>query len=243
MLRAGRKVQAMNRLQTLAVATGLVGVLLAGCRPTRNPATQQAESPSAESLATKRQAHESELAAMALPALVVALDKDSQDGIEPFNSAAYKRVTTGGFSAAELRNAIETDNHWTLLPVLALRKIDVNEYAKLPAAKRAAVLTDALKNSKTFNIWGTPHLGWEEAGKALIADRDAARPALIALLSDKREAPVWGSEGATVQKAWGYRVADYALGVLIAVGDAPADLPKDPAQRDKLMERELQTGK
>jgi len=31
--------------------------------------------------------------------------------------------------------------------------------------------------------------------------------------------------------------------VLIAVGDAPVDLPKDPAQRDKLIEQQLRTAK
>src|SRR6266545_8020845 len=123
----------MNMLRALVVVAGLLGTtVLAGCRQGSTPATQAVKGPSSESLAAKRQARERELAAMALPELVMELDKDSQQGVEPFNSTAYKVITTGNHSAAALRDAIENQNHWTLLAVLALRKMDANEYAKLP---------------------------------------------------------------------------------------------------------------
>ena len=64
---------------------------------------------------------------------------------------------------------------------------------------------------------------------------------LLKLLQDTRPAPVWGSEGAVEQQAYGYRVADYALTVMTSVNAQPVSVPKEPKARDKLIQQLLST--
>jgi hypothetical protein len=124
----------------------------------------------------------------------------------------------------------------SFLALLAVHKLDPEAYRALDAKKRASILADALRQSKTFNAWGIPHLYWEDAGKALVELGEAAAGPLKALLKDDRAAPVWGSEEAAEYAKYKYRVKDYAWALLQAAETKKADIPADPAARDRLIE-------
>lgn len=79
-------------------------------------------------------------------------------------------------------------------------------------------------------------MAWEEAGKALIEEGPSVQSALAGLLDDKREALVWGSEGATEASKYRYRVCDYAWALLNEIRRTPVPIPQDPAERDRLIE-------
>jgi hypothetical protein len=55
---------------------------------------------------------------------------------------------------------------------------------------------------------------WEDAAKALIEEDAAAQKPLSALLGDKRDAPVWGSEEVREYQEYHYRVCGYAWDLL-----------------------------
>jgi hypothetical protein len=187
-------------------------------------------------LDVKRQARARDLKAMDITALARELSRDSGRGVEPFNSSAYREAVSRGSSAAsQLRATLSAPNGSSLLALLALRQVSRQEYASVDTAFRTQVLADALKTSKFYNTWGLPHVFWEEAGKAVIEQGAAIEGALIALFDDKREARVWGSEGVVEQRAYKYRVCDYAWALLNEIRGRVTVIPQDPAERDKLI--------
>ena len=188
----------------------------------------------------KRAAYEKRLAAMDIAELAKEMESDSSKGREPFNSAAYRQaVSRGEGVAADLKGQLVRPDRGTLIGLMALRKISPKEYQSLDPAFRLRVLVEALKNSKFFNTWGIPGLSWEDAANAIIAEGEAARPLLLPLLRDTRPAPVFGSEGATINREYHYRVCDYALALLDSIRQEKIELPTDPAERDRLIEREV----
>jgi hypothetical protein len=213
-----------------------------GCAKPRSPTTTTPvdRAQMIELFAKRRHAREQQLHQMSVLQLVHELQVESDQGIEPFNSMASKEVTARGAPVAvELRQSIINTDQWSLLALVALRKLDLNQYNMLDQHRRALVLVTALRNSKTFNTWGIPHLRWEDAAVALIVDRDAVRADLIDMLKDNRPAPMWGTEAASEQSAYGYRVSDYGLTVMTSVNAQPVSVPQSAKQRDKLIERLL----
>jgi hypothetical protein len=93
--------------------------------------------------------------------------------------------------------------------LMALKKLDEASYARIPARQGAAILTDALAKSESFNAWGIPNHYWESSAKAITAYGADAVPYLERLLDDKRPAPVWGSEEAMIYDRYKFRVCDY----------------------------------
>jgi hypothetical protein len=171
---------------------------------------------------------------MDIPSLLSKLSEQSAAKKEPFNSLAYRELKGRDVPAESLVALVkQTKNGNAILPLLLLRKQHDKEYSALPAEERAAVLTDALQNSKTFNTWGLPHLYLEDASKALIETGKAAEPGLRRMLQDTRPAPVFGSKQYMEYKRYNYRVCDYALFFLKKVaGDAEFHMPVSPADRD-----------
>lgn len=191
-------------------------------------------------LEVKRQDYEKRLKAMTVPQLAQELASDSRKGREPFNSPAYRElVSRGQAAAAELRSTLTGADRSSFLGLLALRQISPDQYRSINPALRVSALLDALKNAQYFNAWGIPHLYWEDAAKAVIGEGSAAEPGLKALLRDKRLAPVFGSEGAAINRQYRYRVCDYAWALLNAIEHQNVQIPADPAQRDHLIEQRL----
>ena len=55
------------------------------------------------------------------------------------------------------------------------------------------------------------------------------------MLTDLRPAPMWGEDEVIESDAYKYRVADYALALILAVRGDDQPIPQDPAARDRLI--------
>ncbi len=221
----------------------------ADCRPapsTSGDANVARDQKALASIDAKRQARVQELKGMDVRRLAQELWADSRKGVEPFNSAAYRElVSRGERVAAEVKATLQTADASSLLVLLALRNMSTAQYQAVDQGFRVRVLVDALKNARFFNMWGIPHLFWEDAAKAVIAEGKAAEAPLLALLGDKREARLWGSEGNVEQQRYRYRVCDYAWALLNEVRGTRISIPEDPVARDRLIEvvRQASAGK
>jgi len=227
--------QRISSASSVVAALGLV--LLSGCsRPSTNPvpssATDRANHLAA--LQDKRQKYEASLKAMNNEQLAPTLASDAAKGREPFNSTAYREMVSRGAAAGPaLKSQLVRNDRSSLLALLALRQVDHGQYQSLDPAFRVGVLVDALKNSKYFNTFGTPMVFWEDAAKAIIDEGQAATGPLTALLGDKRPAPVWGSEGTSINRQYHYRVCDYAWALLSEIRHQKVILSPDAAERDR----------
>jgi hypothetical protein len=175
--------------------------------------------------------------------LAAALEKDSRDGREPWNSLAFdeatERIERDPHFAQLLAPLVNKSDRSALLGLLAIRRAAPSVYKSIGSSQsRTEVLVDALKNSKSFNLWGLPHLGLKDASQALIEENDAAAKALIPLLDDKSEAPAWGSYYSQETKRYQYAIRDYALAISQGI-EAKREgveykriiLPQQPARR------------
>ena len=129
--------------------------------------------------------------------------------------------------------------------LMTLRRAAPAAYAALPPATRATVLVDTLRTATYLNDFG--HLGPGggadgPAGPALIETGEAAREPLLALLEDRDEAPLMGSEAATMSNLYGYRRSDFAYRFLRRLDGEDPELAEDPADRDRLHDLLLTAG-
>jgi hypothetical protein len=227
-------------LPLVVLAACAIATMLAACGDRDDGGAVADKAKALAALQDKRTAYEAKLKKMNITELTAQLASDSAKGREPFNSTAYREIVARGPAAtSDLKTAAMRRDRSSLLALLALRTVDPGSYATLDQAARVDTLVDALKNAQFFNAWGIPHLYWEEAAKALIAEGTAAERPLIALLGDRRPAPVFGSEGAALNREYGYRVCDYAWALLDAARGRKIDIPADPAARDRLIEVDI----
>ncbi|HKP47383.1 MAG TPA: hypothetical protein VJT50_12355 [Pyrinomonadaceae bacterium] len=183
----------------------------------------------------KREARTQELKSMDVPRLATELAKESQKGTEPFNSMTFtEMVSRGRDGATALAPLITQADRSSLLSLLALRKMNREEYQKLKPELRVGILTNSLKTQPYFNTFGMPHTHWEDAAKAIIEEGRAAEKPLLEMLSDHREAPTWGSESYMEYQRYKYRVSDYAWALLNEIRGQKVEIPPDPAARDRL---------
>jgi hypothetical protein len=228
----------LPRLVILLAVFALVG-LFSACAQAKNPKLTEIEAQLKE-MAQKRAAYQKELAQMNPAQLHEILQNESLESTEPYNSMAYTELVSRGEKAApELESLLKQRDRSSLLGLLALRDMDQRIYQQLEPPFRIAVLVDALKNSKYFNTWGLPHLYWESAAKALIAEGKTAEDSLRKLLDDERQAPMWGQEEVVEYRTYSYRVRDYAWALILAIRGEKQEIPADPAKRDELMARML----
>ena len=78
-----------------------------------------------------------------------------------------------------------------------------------------------------------------EAGQALLELGAAAIPALTPLLDDTSEAPLDGSEEATLADELGLRRADFAYRYLARIAGRDPEFDNDPTVRDEQIARLL----
>jgi hypothetical protein len=224
----------------------LAGALLSGCK---QPAGQtqgnanRVEKPEIvnqrtgvlEEAARKREARTQELKAMDVPHLADELAKESNKGMEPFNSMTFTEMVSRGANGANaLAPLITRPDRSSLLALLALKKMSAEHYRQLKPELRVSILTNALKTQPYFNTFGFPHAKWEDAAKAIIEEGRAAEKPLIEMLTDHRPAPVWGSEQFMEYQRYKYRVSDYAWALLNEIRGKKVTIPEDPAARDRL---------
>jgi hypothetical protein len=226
----------------LAIVTVGLPLVFGGCNRPAAPAEKEPPAAIRDDLRkveegqTKREAARAEYKLMSVPDLAKKLAADSTRGVEPFNSLAYREAVSREKPVArELSAQIKDADRSSFLALLAIRKLDPEAYRTFDAKKRATILADALKQSKTFNAWGIPHLYWEDAGKAFIELGEAAVGPLKAMLKDERAAPLWGSEEAAEYQKYKYRLKDYAWLLMLGAESKKTDIPTDPAARDRLI--------
>jgi hypothetical protein len=234
----------LNPLRTPLMALMILCIGLAGCggrdkNPPLSPAQQTAKD-KLDSLQKMADQTAQTYKNMDVPSLLNKLAEQSAAKKEPFNSLAYRelkgRTDVPADSLVTLVNQAKNAN--ALLPLLLLRKLHEKEYLAIPFEERAAVLTDALQNSKMFNTWGLPHLYLEDASKAMIEAGQSASPALKRMLSDTRPAPVFGGKEYMEYKRYNYRLCDYALFFLEKIqGNADFRMPMSAADRDGLIKQ------
>ena len=233
----------MKKLTTAVSGLMLLCVCLAGCsdkeKSTALSPDQEKAKAKLESLRAIAAQTAQTYKAMDSATLLKKLVEQSTAKREPFNSLAYRELRgRKDVSADSLVSLVrEMHNGNALLPLLLLRKLHEKEYLAIPAEERAIVLTDALKNSKTFNTWGLPHIYLEDASRAMLECGQAAIPALKQMLSDTRPAPVFGSQEYMEYLRYKYRLCDYALFFIEKLqGNAIFRMPVSVAERDSLIE-------
>src|SRR5882724_11605654 len=95
----------------------------------------------------KRDAWTQTLKDMTLTQLTERLAKESQDGLEPFNSMAYKEIVSRGEKVADsLQKLITKGDRSSLLSLVALRRIDMSKYKLVPDVMKGSIFADALKS-------------------------------------------------------------------------------------------------
>lgn len=229
------------------IGTVVAAALLCGCpkRPAggarvvekEQDAIVKTRTETLDNAAKKRAERSEKLKAMDATQLAGELAADAAKGREPFNSSAFREAVSRGEAAAPaLAQAVGPDRN-SLLALLAVRRMSASAYQTIEQPRRVIILIDALRSSNMFNTWGIPHLRWEEAAQAIVAEGQAAEKPLTELLSDTRPAPVWGGEEYAEYLRYKYRVKDYAWALLREIRQQKGEIPADPAQRDQLIDR------
>jgi hypothetical protein len=175
---------------------------------------------------------------MPVKSLVMEMDKDAVKHREPFNSPAYREITRNRKSSGDdLLKEIENSRSLSYISILALRKVNKSAYDKIVESKVVcATLLDEFAKTKSYNMWGLPHLYWEDAAKAIIECGKEAESGLKQFLSDKSPAPVWGSETYLEYETYLYRRCDYALAMILAIrGNDIKEIPISPEKRDAII--------
>ena len=184
----------------------------------------------------KKEAYLKELKAMNTEKLVSQLTAESERGLEPFNSLAYaEAIARKKDDIDNYAGLIRNPTRTSLLALLALRQKDSIFYREFNQPLRVQVLTDALANAKLYNAFGLPHVKWEEAARAIISEGAAITDSLKSLLRNTKPAPVWGSEDYAEYAAYQYRVCDYALALLMAINKQSFTMPKNPEERNRMI--------
>jgi hypothetical protein len=172
--------------------------------------------------------------------IVARLLEDSRDELllgqsEAFEDAAFDPATAD----AAAREVAARGDASAFHLLMALRESAPDAYEALPAALRAAVLTDALRTQPQLNDWGylEPAGGYDgPAAVALLETGDAAVAPLRTLLDDDSPAEMTGSEIAEMAHRLGYRRKDFAYRYLSLLLGREPRFDADPAARDRAIE-------
>ena len=184
----------------------------------------------------KKDTYEKALKNMTVAQLTDQLGIESNRGLETFNSLAYKEaVSRGQQTAPQIAKLISLPSQTSLLGLLAVRKVDSVAYTGISPVLRNQVLIDALENTKLYNKFGLPHIKWEEAALAIIAEGMNIKDSLKLLLRNTKPAPVWGSEDFAEYHRYQYRVCDYAWALLLSIEKKSFTISPNPQERDKLI--------
>jgi hypothetical protein len=229
-------------------AIGMISILACLCAAGCSSAKRE-ETPEQTQLKTQLDQQEKQAAqtaqtyhAMNNEALINKLIEQSARKREPFNSLAYRElITRKDVDSKTLVSIVnEKKNGDAILPLLLLRKLDRKAYALIPAEVRSGVLTDALEQSKTFNMWGMPNFYLEDASNALLESGPSAYPNLLRMLSETRPAPVYGSKAYMVYNRYQFRLCDYAFFFLVRMETDPNyTLPASVTDRDVQIKAKL----
>ncbi len=139
---------------------------------------------------------------------------DARSGLSRMESQAFARTTLDA-TTTDLAVALVHDqpDHSAYLVLLTLRAQARDRYDQVPPPVRAGIFCGALGHARFLNDFGYLDVSESYDGssaKALLATGEAAVPCLRALLEDDRDAPLMGSEEATLSSLHAYRRSDFA---------------------------------
>jgi len=123
--------------------------------------------------------------------------------------------------------------------LMALRKFYASSYKDVPNENKSAILCSALTKTTGLNDWGNlgPSGSYDdESAEALLATGKAALKRLAPILDDASEAPLFGSEAATMSDVYRYRRKDFAYRYAsLLLGKSPV-FRAEPKERDQDIE-------
>jgi len=173
--------------------------------------------------------------------MIENLIADSKKGMSLMQSATLRQ---GQLTREEAMQAAAYStshpDHTAFHLLFALRRDYPDIYTRIPHSSRADVLCAALGHVSSLNDWGylEPEGSLDgEAATALVEIGQEALACLRPLLDDKRSAPLFGSELATLSTTYDYRRADFAYRyAALILGHEPSFDP-DPQVRDNAIEQ------
>jgi hypothetical protein len=168
--------------------------------------------------------------------LVKQLVEESQRPKARFDSTVYRQALQQGPSIVpKLVKSIKQPSYKNYLALEAVRELQPESWASIPASLRVAIYGDALKHAVIFNDWGLAGEYFDETARALMQLGEQAIPSLAVLLDDRRLAPCFGSEESTISKDYQNRVCDYAFVMISELMGQSIEYPFDPQSRDTLI--------
>jgi hypothetical protein len=123
--------------------------------------------------------------------------------------------------------------------LLAVRKYHPASYKDVANDDKAAILCSALANSIFLNDWGylDPSESYDgESAKALLETGKVALKSLTPMLADGKEAPLFGSEEATMSHVYKYRRKDFAARYAAVILGLTPTFSRDLKERDRDIE-------
>jgi hypothetical protein len=172
------------------------------------------------------------------------LEEDAANAVPVWGAESIALVRQLGAAATPaLLEHIKPGGATALLALEGLRVADPKAYAKLPARERAEIYGHSLQDDLFYNNWGLPGFRLTETSQALTALGEEAIPVLLPLLSERKAAPLSGSQDATTSTAYGNRVRDYAWVFILEIKNRPYTYQRNPDERDKeiiALQNELQ---
>lgn len=172
--------------------------------------------------------------------MIHILIRESQKKATLMESAV---LGSGELSKKEIKEAVQyitAHPDYTAYHLLfALRRQTDSMYKSIADSIRARILMDALVNLNYLNDWG--YLDKDEsfdgeAARAVLELNRTALPYLIPILDDEREAPLFGTEEATMSSIYKYRRKDFAYRYVSQILGLEPLFASDPKERDEIIE-------
>jgi hypothetical protein len=177
------------------------------------------------------------------PSITAQLVAESKAGLSLVESKILPTAQFDRDDAQAAEEYIHNHKDYTAYHLLfALRKAAPDLYGSIPDSTRASILCSTLQNSRYLNDWGylEPNESFDgEAAIALLATGRKALDCLKAILDDEREAPLFGTEEATMSSTYRYRRKDFAYRYILLALGRPSRFRPVPSERDQDI-RELQ---
>ncbi len=231
----------LNRTSTLLFLAFMLVLNLAMVAQEDQAARKSKHLKDLEALQQKRDSTLEAIGRMGLSELVAQMNKDSRNR-EHFNSPAYREVVHRRRGQGQaLFDIIGQMKDVAYIPLMALRRIDMEVYLKTDSELRLKALIEAFRQTKMYNRWGVPHLYWQAPAKSMIELGKVAEDSLKLFLKDTSQADIFGYEEELEVQAYNYRKCDYALAMILASrGQGVKDLPQRPSERDRIIEQILE---
>ena len=154
-----------------------------------------------------------------------------------FSTADMQRLASLPSSENQLLSLVRDNNSEQATRFLAAEALVEGNWKewRIQSADRAAVarvLAEALANDASHNRWGLPGSFVGPFSKRLLSLGTEAEAALVRLLGDSRPLNIEGSEAATLNSQFHFRVSDLASWLIATARQTPWQPSQVPSERD-----------